>query len=138
VLLAPALCFFVNCGNAGGLKITHRYPNGNKSSGVVIAKDGATCRIYWKKNGLVREKRFTRDGKLVRRLTYNQGRLARESLFTGNKAAKKIWFYPDGSVSDIREYKNGKPHGRWAYWDKKGKLVDDVTYRNGKKVKSQK
>ncbi|MCP4156862.1 MAG: hypothetical protein GY757_54620, partial [bacterium] len=64
-----------------------------------------------------------------------KGTLAREEFYKQGERIKAKWYYPDGLLSDHREYRKGKKHGRWLHIDKTGKLVLDESFKNDKPVK---
>ena len=45
---------------------------------------------------------------------------------------KKFGYFPDGKKKLQEEYKNGKPHGNWIRWNKKGEILSNRIYKKGK------
>ena len=43
-------------------------------------------------------------------------------------------YYPNGSISDEREMKNGVDDGFWKIYDRKGKLDKELYFKNGLRV----
>jgi antitoxin component YwqK of YwqJK toxin-antitoxin module len=57
------------------------------------------------------------------------------------KVEKKFSYFPDGKKKLQEEYKNGKPHGNWIKWNKKGEILSNRIYKKGKlekKIKQKK
>jgi hypothetical protein len=47
-------------------------------------------------------------------------------------------YHPDGQVKRERVYQQGQAHGLWQSWDRKGNLVKQKLYRQGRLVKGKK
>lgn len=108
--------------------------------------------LGWYSNGTLKAESFFHLGQLVRQVVhkppftidnryqkrqlihtkkYKDGSLARETFFLAGKVTKQLFFYPDGQMSDLREYKEGVLHGRCAYWDRNGEKRSEAFYQNG-------
>lgn len=75
-------------------------------------------------NGLPHGSWFTwrKDGSLMRRFTYKEGKLVKFETF-----------YPNGKKHLFAEYRNGKTHGKNIFWRPDGTKKFDVDFRNDKK-----
>ncbi len=86
--------------------------------------------------GRVKEETQIKNEKPILKRHYRKGRLYLETNYLEGGIIHKTWFYPGGGVSDTRSYKNGKRHGRWAWWGQNGKLRSDEWYEEGKLTKN--
>jgi antitoxin component YwqK of YwqJK toxin-antitoxin module len=127
----------------GKRKSEHLYKNGKKH--------GKWC--LWYSNGRIKNVKVFDDGIMIRESTYlkntareviykngklyidrlyKKGNLSVEKIYRDGAVVKGRWFYADGNLSDEREYKDSKKHGRFAYWDRNGKLRKEILYEKGK------
>lgn len=135
LVLISTVFLSVSC-SQDEIDITLRYKNGVRKNGVIRLKDGTIRRLYWNYQGILVEAHTYKDDNILKKYRYRDRRLSKETFYKDNKKVKVKWYYLDGGLSDEREYKNGKPNGQWKYWDKRGHLISNVRYENGKAVKN--
>ena len=67
---------------------------------------------------------------------FSNGKLAFEgSYFEGNENGEHRYYYDNGKVKQIRNYKSGLADGVWKSYDITGELILTTTYIAGEEVK---
>jgi len=67
---------------------------------------------------------------------YADGKKKMEALFeNGTLSGKVTHYYPNGNPEIIGYYFKDLRHGVWSYYDDKGKVERQVTYKNGQCIK---
>lgn len=139
------------------IKLYTWHSNGNRRS-EIIYKNGfknGNC-LGWNRLGQIKRESLYKDDLLVRIVEYQKNRrvekvykmgelfISREyndgilvtqmTLDDKGKLIKAVYRYPDGQISDEREYKDGKKNGWWTYWDKNGRLVNRTFFKDDQPV----
>ena len=109
------------------------YSNGRIKQERVYCRDKLVRRADYKRH--ITDESIYKDGKLFMAREYNEGIIVTEKTYQEGKLIKAVWFYPDGRASDEREYKNGKKHGEWVYWDRNGEIKKKSFYREGELIR---
>jgi len=75
---------------------------------------------------------FYKKGKLNKTKKFVNGIVRVEKKYHIGKLISTAWYYPDGKISDEREYKEGQLHGECIFWDRNGTKRKELFYRRGK------
>ena len=85
--------------------------------------DGSTEKYYTDLSG-------NKQGYYIKR--YKNGKIAAKINFQNNVYhGECISFFPDGSIEYKANYVTGRRHGHFRQWDKHGKLIHHLIYKNG-------
>jgi len=70
----------------------------------------------------------------VYRETYDNGNIKLEMhLKDGEQDSTTTIYFEDGTINEVRSYKNGLMHGKWETYNSKGQKIAEAWYRNDKK-----
>lgn len=108
------------------------YSNGMIKEEKVYYQDKLVRQANYKRE--ITEETLYKDGKLFMAREYKHGIIVTEKTYAEGKLIKALWFYPDGKISDEREYKDGKKHGKWVHWDRNGEKRSETLYQKEKIV----
>jgi YD repeat-containing protein len=109
------------------------YTSGQIKNEKVYAEGKLICSISYNKE--ITSETIYQDGQLSISREYRDGIISLEKEYQSGKLMKARWFYPDGSICEEGEYREGKQHGRWIYWDRNNKFHREVFYREGKLIR---
>jgi hypothetical protein len=104
-------------------------------SSVPSGVEGLNREVSRDRQGRIQTERYTKSGAPVLIRRYRRGALYLETRYGEKGVMHRTWYYENGDISDARSYKDGKPNGRWAYWDRRGELRSDEYYKAGKLTK---
>ncbi len=133
------------------------HSNGNRRSETIYKNgfiNGNT--LEWNRAGQIKRESLYKDDLLIRQVEYlrntrvekiyrmgelfisreyKDGILVTQMIFDDKgKLINVVYRYPDGQISDEREYKDGKKNGWWTYWDKNGRLVNRTFFKDDQSV----
>ena len=70
----------------------------------------------------------------VYRETFDNGKVKLEMhLVNGEQDSTTTIYFEDGTLNEVRSYKNGLMHGKWETFNSKGQKIAEAWYRNDKK-----
>ncbi|MFO7657878.1 MAG: toxin-antitoxin system YwqK family antitoxin [Bacteroidales bacterium] len=65
---------------------------------------------------------------------YDDGTIkGKTTLISGRKHGLASIYFKDGSLSELRMYRNNQMHGTWVTWNEKGKKTAEANYAADKK-----
>lgn len=75
-------------------------------------------------DGIVEYNLYSDDGSIL------------ETGFYYNSKRTGTWtsYYPNGKKQIVAKFKGGVKHGKWFMYDQSGRLITEVTYKDGKKI----
>ncbi len=76
-----------------------------------------------------------KEGLWTRKLNENNKTIYKANYIQGVPHGKVYYYFNNGKIRRIEEYKMGVPHGNWQYYTEENELDLIETYRNGKLVK---
>ena len=76
-----------------------------------------------------------KEGLWTRKLLVNNKTIYKANYIQGVPHGKVYYYFNNGKIRRIEEYKMGIPHGNWQYYTEDNELDMIETYRNGKLVK---
>jgi antitoxin component YwqK of YwqJK toxin-antitoxin module len=56
---------------------------------------------------------------------------AEETFMKGMRNGPSKTYFPNGKVESAGLYRNEKQHGKWNYFDEKGKLTKTINFKYG-------
>lgn len=67
---------------------------------------------------------------------YENGAQKAKIIYSDGFADDEAWFYyPNGKLKIEGAYKNGRKHGKWEYFDEKGKTIGKEKWKKGERTK---
>lgn len=104
--------------------------------GVPTFKAEEELSYSWYKSNKILETIGGYDGKILHgkySSNYLNNALKEKGIYKkGLKVGRWIKWYSDGKIMEIVNWKNGKRHGVYKYFDDKGMLVTEANYTKGK------
>ncbi len=100
--------------------------------------EGETFFYYDDENKTIRAEAFFEEDQLTGNYFefYENGAQKAKLQYSKGVADDEAWFYyPNGKLKIEGNYKNGLKHGKWVYFNEKGKAIGKEKWKKGEKVK---